>query len=57
MTERASLFLAGNFDKFFRKPGDTTIYDIETREKEFELGGAGMDFYALTISAGLKLTF
>ncbi|EHK55651.1 outer membrane protease [Mesorhizobium alhagi CCNWXJ12-2] len=58
MTERASLFLAGNFDKYFREKGDTTMYDIPTGAQgpTFE-DGAGMDFYAFTISAGFKVAF
>ncbi|GLS32618.1 plasminogen activator [Mesorhizobium albiziae] len=58
MTERASLFLAGNFDKYFREKGDTTLDDIATGAQvaAFE-DSVGMDFYAVTLSAGFKLTF
>ncbi|UVK35564.1 omptin family outer membrane protease (plasmid) [Mesorhizobium sp. AR10] len=54
MTERASLFLAGNFDKYFRQKGDTTMWGAESAIFK---DGAGMEFYAFTVSAGFKLTF
>lgn len=59
ITERASLFLAGNFDENFRAKGDMTVYDIPTgaRSSTTFKDGAGMDFYAFTMSAGFKLTF
>ncbi len=58
LSEGASIFLAGNFEKFFREKGDTTIYQDSTGQKgpTFE-NGAGMDFQSVTISAGLKYTF
>lgn len=57
MTERASLFLAGDLDKYFRKKGDATMYNFKTGKQRTYKDGAGMDFYAFTMSAGFKLTF
>ncbi|UVK48974.1 omptin family outer membrane protease (plasmid) [Mesorhizobium sp. AR07] len=58
ITERASLFLGGNFDKYFREKGDTIIYNInKNAQRKTVPNGAGMDFYALTMSVGFKLTF
>ncbi|WP_245499166.1 omptin family outer membrane protease [Mesorhizobium sp. M1A.F.Ca.ET.072.01.1.1] len=52
-------FVGGSYDRYFRTKGDMTPYDIPTGT---QLGGpnvnsAGMDFYSLTLSAGLKMTF
>lgn len=57
MTDRASVFLAGNVDKYFRNKGYKTAYSIATGEQGAHKDSAGMDFYALTLSAGFKLTF
>ncbi|QND62000.1 omptin family outer membrane protease [Mesorhizobium huakuii] len=57
MTDRASFFLAGNFDKYFHEKGDRAVYDIATGKRGTEEFVAGIDFYALTLSASFKLTF
>jgi outer membrane protease len=55
----ASLFLAGNLDRYFRAKGDTTIYDIPSG---VQVGGpltngAGTDLTAIRLSVGFKVTF
>ncbi|MDL2408260.1 omptin family outer membrane protease [Rhizobium calliandrae] len=59
VTGRVNLFLAGNFDRYFRRKGDMREYYMSTRPREvgFFKDSAGMDLYALTLSAGFKLTF
>jgi outer membrane protease len=58
VTESASVFLAGNYDHYFKKKGDTTIYDIPTgTEGPTFQDGAGMKFSSFTISAGVKIAF
>jgi outer membrane protease len=58
VTERASIFLAGDYDHYFDKKGDTTLYDISTgAEGPTYQDGAGMEFSAFAISAGFKLNF
>lgn len=58
LSERASIFLGGSFEKFFRKTGNTTIHDISTGEASPTfVDAAGMDFQSATISAGLKYSF
>jgi outer membrane protease len=56
--ERTSFFLAGNFDKYFRKTGDTTLYDIPSGARGAKYkDSAGMDFVSTTISVGAKVSF
>ncbi len=59
VNDRVSLFLAGNFDKYFREKGDVTRYDRSMKPvgANFYKKAAGMDLYAFTLSAGFKLTF
>lgn len=54
----ARIFLAGSFDQYFHKKGDTTIYDIPSGGDSGPLvDGAGMKFRAATITGGLKIAF
>jgi outer membrane protease len=58
-SERTSFFLGGEFENFFRKKGDTVIYDIPSGAQlagPFE-DGAGMDFRSVTLTAGIKMNF
>ncbi|MBD0415797.1 omptin family outer membrane protease [Tianweitania sp. Rool2] len=58
ITEKAGVFVAANFEKYFRKKGDSTLYDIESgNEGPTYSDSAGMDFYSVTLSAGFKLAF
>ncbi|WP_027038423.1 omptin family outer membrane protease [Mesorhizobium ciceri] len=59
ISDRASLFLTGNFDEYFRDKGDTTSYELSKGAQSSMTfkDSAGLDFYALTMSAGFKLTF
>ncbi|WP_085035777.1 omptin family outer membrane protease [Ensifer aridi] len=59
MNDRVSLFLAGNFDKYFREKGNMTQYDRSKApvEVNFYKDAAGVDLCAFTLSAGFKLTF
>ena len=55
----SSVFLAGNFDNYFHKKGDTSIYDIPTGAQVAGplVDGGGMSFRALTLSGGFKMAF
>lgn len=55
-SERTSLFLAGNFDKYFRTSGDTTEYKKGVLNAKYK-DGAGMDFVSATVSVGAKISF
>ncbi|WFU51787.1 omptin family outer membrane protease [Sinorhizobium terangae] len=57
VTDRVNLFLAGNFDKYFRKKGDWTIDKSKDTATGIYKNRTGMDLQAFTISAGFKLTF
>ncbi|WP_331375562.1 omptin family outer membrane protease [Sinorhizobium chiapasense] len=57
VTDRVNLFLAGNFDKYFREKGDMTVDKSKDTATGIYKNLAGMDLQALTISAGFKLTF
>ncbi|TIL82498.1 MAG: omptin family outer membrane protease [Mesorhizobium sp.] len=58
MTDRASVFLAANGDKYFRKKGYETTYNIASGQQQgVDKDSAGMDFYAFTLRAGFELTF
>ena len=58
LNDRAGIFVAGNFDNYFRKTGDTSMYRIVDGERGPTMtGGAGMSFRATTVSAGLKMSF
>lgn len=52
------VFLAANYDKYFRKVGNSDFYDINTGE---HLGGekksAGAKFEAFTVSSGVRIAF
>ncbi|WP_026479517.1 omptin family outer membrane protease [Ahrensia sp. 13_GOM-1096m] len=59
VTDNTQFTLGANFEQFFRKKGDTLIYDIPSGRQvagPFK-DGAGMDFRSITLSAGLKLAF
>jgi outer membrane protease len=56
--DRTSFFLAGNFEKYFRRTGDSSLYDISSGSKGPKFNdGAGMDFVSATISVGAKISF
>lgn len=59
ITESTQITLGVDFERFFRKKGETKMYDIPTGIQvggPFE-DGAGMDFQSVTLSAGLKVAF
>lgn len=58
VTQKATFFLAGNFERYFNKVGDTKVYDIVSGEKlKFIPDGAGMKFQSWSVTGGFKYRF
>ena len=55
--ENTSLFVAGSFEKVFRKVGDTEIIDTITGSSSTITDGAGADFSSLQVSFGVNMKF
>jgi outer membrane protease len=56
--DNVSLFLSGNFERYFQTTGDTTVFDIPSGVQlaTFQ-NGAAMALRTITVSAGLKAKF
>lgn len=58
VTQQATFFLAGNFERYFNKVGDMKIYDIVSGEKLESLSdAAGMKFQSWSVTGGFKYRF
>lgn len=59
VTEQVSIFVAGNFDKYFHTKANVTLYDIATGAKKDGPinNGSGMDLRSFQLSGGLKVSF
>ena len=59
VTEQVSIFVAGNFDKYFHTKANVTLYDIATGVKKDGPinNGSGMDLRSFQLSGGLKVSF
>lgn len=58
LSTRMSIYLAGNFDKYFRKKGDTSMYNIPSGALIATFpDGAGMDFQSTSLTIGAKVAF
>jgi len=56
--DNASFFLGGNFDQYFHKIGDATLYSISTgAQGPTYRNGAGMTLRAITVTGGFKARF
>ncbi|MBB5092255.1 outer membrane protease [Pseudochrobactrum saccharolyticum] len=57
-TAQTSFFLAGNYERYFNKTADTTMYNLTSGEVvEYFPDGAGMKFQSFSLSGGLKYRF
>ncbi|MDR0253935.1 MAG: omptin family outer membrane protease [Brucellaceae bacterium] len=57
VSERVSLFFAGNFEQYFHRTGDTELYNMKTGQDAFFPNGAGMKFRSFSVSGGFKYQF
>jgi outer membrane protease len=57
MTENASLFVGGSFEKVFRERGDMRSIDTSTGDVTIYKDAAGASFQTLAVRFGLKGTF
>lgn len=57
VSERVSLFFAGNFEQYFHRTGDTELYNMKTGQEAFFPDSAGMKFRSFSVSGGLKYQF
>lgn len=58
LNSRLFMFLAGNFDQYFHKTGDTEIFDIKSGKSLVVYpDAAGMKLQSLAISAGFQYRF
>lgn len=55
--EMTSFFVAGAFEKVYRKVGDAEMVDTTTGSSTFFSNGAGADFQSMQISFGLNMKF
>lgn len=58
VSQKAAFFLAGNFERYFHKVGDTEIYNIVDGDKRgFYPDEAGMKFQSWSVTGGFKYRF
>lgn len=55
--DNTSFFVAGAFEKIFRRGGDVEIVDTTTGSSSFISDGAGADFQSVQVSFGVNMKF